>query len=60
MPQPLDRDALRWYLLLPLAVLVWLLFSGYTPLFSGMVGLALTVVLIFGAAIVQAWQSAVA
>ena len=44
---------LRWYLILPLAVLVWLLFSGYTPLFSGMVGLALTVVLIFGAAMAQ-------
>jgi TRAP transporter 4TM/12TM fusion protein len=28
--------------------LVFLLFSGYTPLFSGMVSLALTVVLIFG------------
>ena len=44
---------LRWYLILPLAVLVWLLFSGYTPLFSGMVGLALTVVLIFGAALTK-------
>ena len=42
---------LRWYLVLPLAVLVFLLFSGYTPLFSGMVALALTVVLIFGAAL---------
>ncbi len=41
----------RWYLVLPLAVLVFLLFSGYTPLFSGMVALALTVVLIFGAAL---------
>jgi len=40
-----------WYLLLPLAALVWLLFSGYTPLFSGTVGLGLTAVLIFGAAI---------
>jgi len=38
---------------LPLAVLVWLLFSGYTPLFSGMVGLALTAVLIFGAALTR-------
>jgi TRAP transporter 4TM/12TM fusion protein len=37
-----------WYLLLPLAVLVWLLFSGFTPLFSGTVGLALTGVLILG------------
>jgi TRAP transporter 4TM/12TM fusion protein len=31
-----------------LLMLVFLLFSGYTPLFSGMVSLALTVVLIFG------------
>ncbi|MDN6883513.1 TRAP transporter permease [Variovorax sp. CAN2819] len=50
-PDPWAAIKLRWYLILPLAVLVWLLFSGYTPLFSGMVGLALTVVLIFGAAI---------
>jgi TRAP transporter 4TM/12TM fusion protein len=41
----------RWHLIMPLAVLVFLLFSGYTPLFSGMVALALTVVLIFGAAL---------
>jgi TRAP transporter 4TM/12TM fusion protein len=44
----LKRD---WHLLLPLAVLVYLLFSGFTPLFSGTVGLALTAILIFGGAI---------
>ena len=38
----------KWHLILPLAALVYLLFSGYTPLFSGSVGLALTVVLILG------------
>ncbi len=38
----------RWYLLIPLIMLVYLLFAGYTPLFSGMVGLALTVIVIFG------------
>ncbi|WP_299911281.1 TRAP transporter permease [uncultured Paracoccus sp.] len=38
-----------WYLILPLAVLVYLLFSGYTPLFAGTVGLALTMFLILGA-----------
>ncbi|WP_244639177.1 TRAP transporter permease [Bosea sp. ANAM02] len=38
----------KWFLILPLAVLVYLLFAGYTPLFSGSVGLALTVVLILG------------
>ncbi len=49
-PNPWTAIRLRWYLLLPLVGLVVLLFSGYTPLFSGTVGLALTVVLIFGAA----------
>ena len=52
-PDPWAAVRLRWYLILPLAVLVWLLFAGFTPLFSGMVGLALTVVLIFGAAVTQ-------
>ncbi len=47
-PNPWQAVRLRWYLVLPLAMLVFLLFSGYTPLFSGMVSLALTVVLIFG------------
>ena len=41
----------NWYLILPLLVLVYLLFSGFTPLFSGAVALALTVVLILGLAI---------
>ena len=50
-PDPWAALRIRWYLLLPLIGLVLLLFSGYTPLFSGTVGLALTVVLIFGAAV---------
>jgi TRAP transporter 4TM/12TM fusion protein len=41
----------QWYLLLPLAALVWLLFSGYTPLFAGTVGLAFTVLLILGSSV---------
>lgn len=51
---PSPRKALRegWFLLLPLAVLVWLLFSGYTPLFAGTVGLALTALLILGGSVV--------
>ena len=53
-PNPWRAVRLRWYLLLPLVALVVLLFSGYTPLFSGTVGLALTVVLIFGAAVSSA------
>jgi TRAP transporter 4TM/12TM fusion protein len=50
---PSPRAALRegWHLLLPLGVLVWLLFSGYTPLFAGTVGLGLTVMLILGASV---------
>ncbi len=50
-PDPWAALRIRWYLLLPLLGLVALLFSGYTPLFSGTVGLALTAVLIFGAAV---------
>ena len=50
-PNPWTAVRDRWYLLIPLAGLVALLFSGYTPLFSGTVGLALTVILIFGAAV---------
>ena len=41
----------RWHLILPLAVLVWLLFAGYTPLFAGSVGLALTVLLVIAGSI---------
>src|SRR5690606_27817258 len=48
-----------WYLILPLAALVWLLFAGYTPLFSGTVGLAATVILIFGMAVATRASSTV-
>ncbi|GHC77538.1 TRAP transporter permease [Limoniibacter endophyticus] len=48
MPSVLGALRQRWYLILPLAVLVWLLFSGYTPLFAGTVGLSLTVLIILG------------
>jgi TRAP transporter 4TM/12TM fusion protein len=41
----------KWYLLLPLVALVYLLFAGFTPLFAGAAGLALTVVMIVGAAV---------
>jgi TRAP transporter 4TM/12TM fusion protein len=41
----------NWFLILPLVVLIYLLFSGFTPLFAGAVGLALTIVLILGLAI---------
>jgi TRAP transporter 4TM/12TM fusion protein len=41
----------NWYLLLPLAALVFMLFDGFTPMFAGMSGLALTSMLILGASI---------
>ncbi|SOC04279.1 TRAP transporter 4TM/12TM fusion protein [Rhodobacter sp. JA431] len=50
---PSAGAALRegWYLLMPLGVLIYLLFSGYTPLFAGTVGLALTGLLILGGSV---------
>jgi TRAP transporter 4TM/12TM fusion protein len=51
LPSPLAAIKLDWYLLLPLSVLVYLLFSGYTPLFAGTVGLAMTIMLIMGGSI---------
>ncbi|ABD89922.1 TRAP transporter permease [Rhodopseudomonas palustris] len=41
-----------WYLVLPLAALIFMLFEGFTPLYAGTMGLALTVALILGASIV--------
>ena len=48
-----------WHLLLPLGVLVWLLFAGYTPLFAGTVGLGLTLMLILGASVALGLPSGV-
>lgn len=50
-PNPWKALKESWYLALPLAVLVGMLFHGFTPMFSGMMGLALTAILILGAAI---------
>ncbi|MFG1359774.1 TRAP transporter permease [Xanthobacter pseudotagetidis] len=52
-PDALKALVTRWYLLLPLAALVWLLFSGYTPLFAGTVGLALTALIVLGTPIAR-------
>ena len=51
LPSPMAALRERWFLVLPLAVLVWLLFGGYTPLFAGTIGLALTVMLILGGSV---------
>lgn len=56
-PSALGAVKENWYLLIPLVVLVYLLFSGRTPLFSGMVGLALTAIVILGSAIILRVQS---
>jgi TRAP transporter 4TM/12TM fusion protein len=50
---PSARAELRksWYLIAPLLVLVYLLFAGFTPLFAGAIGLALTVALILALAV---------
>ncbi len=50
-PNALKALVRDWYLILPLAVLVFLLLSGFTPMYSGTVGLALTALLILGAPI---------
>ena len=44
----------RGYLLLPLGALTYLLFSGYTPLYAGFIGILLTVAIILARAIFAA------
>ncbi|MFP6847694.1 MAG: TRAP transporter permease [Pseudomonas sp.] len=51
-PNPWKAVKERWYLLIPLFILIYLLFSGRTPLFSGMIGLAMTAIVILGSAII--------
>ncbi len=51
LPSFMAEVTANWYLILPLVALVYLLFAGFTPLFAGAVGLALTIVLILGLAI---------
>ncbi|RWO85348.1 TRAP transporter permease [Mesorhizobium sp.] len=48
LPNPWDAVRQHWPLVLPLAALIYLLFAGYTPIFAGTMGLALTIVLILG------------
>ncbi|KID12579.1 TRAP transporter permease [Ponticoccus alexandrii] len=59
LPSPLKAIKDGWMLLVPLGVLVYLLFGGYTPLFAGTVGLGLTVLLILGGTIVLGLPSTV-
>jgi TRAP transporter 4TM/12TM fusion protein len=50
-PSPIAALKKDWYLALPLAALVAMLFHGFTPMFAGLTGLALTSILILGAAL---------
>jgi len=50
-PNPWQAMREQWYLILPLVGLVGMLFNGFTPMYSGMVGLALCAILILGAAV---------
>ena len=50
-PNPWVALTKHWHLVLPLAALVYMLFHGFTPMFAGMVGLALTAILVLGAAL---------
>lgn len=57
LPSALQAVRDGWFLILPLIVLVYFLFSGYTPLFAGTIGLALTVLLILGGSIALRFPS---
>lgn len=50
-PNPWRAIREQWYLILPLVGLVGMLFNGFTPMYSGMVGLALCAILILGTAV---------
>jgi TRAP transporter 4TM/12TM fusion protein len=50
-PNPWTALTKHWHLVLPLAALVYMLFHGFTPMFAGMIGLALTAILVLGAAL---------
>jgi TRAP transporter 4TM/12TM fusion protein len=59
MPSAWKALVSRWYLVLPLAALVYMLFEGFTPLYAGSMGLALTVALILGASITLRFSNTV-
>ena len=48
LPNPWAAVKAQWPLVLPLGMLIFLLFAGYTPIFAGTMGLALVAVLILG------------
>lgn len=50
-PNPWKSLKESWYLVLPLVVLVYMLFNGFTPMFAGLMGLSLTAIMILGTAL---------
>jgi TRAP transporter 4TM/12TM fusion protein len=50
-PSALAALKRQWFLVIPMAALVYLLLAGFTPMFSGTVGLALTAIVILGSAV---------
>lgn len=50
-PNPWKHIRENWYLMVPLGILVFMLFHGFTPKFAGMMGLCMTALLILGAAL---------
>jgi TRAP transporter 4TM/12TM fusion protein len=59
LPSPLAALRAQWFLILPLGVLIYLLFAGYTPLFAGTAGLGLTVMLILAGSVALGFSSKV-
>ncbi len=59
MPSAWKALTEKWFLVLPLAALVYMLFEGFTPLYAGTMGLSLTVSLILGASIALGLPSTV-
>lgn len=51
LPNPWRALRKSWYLMVPLAALVVMLFHGFTPMYAGLTGLALTSILILGASL---------
>jgi TRAP transporter 4TM/12TM fusion protein len=56
LPSVMHELRNNWFLVLPLIVLVYLLFAGYTPLFAGAVGLALTAMMIIGTSLAEQFR----
>jgi TRAP transporter 4TM/12TM fusion protein len=56
LPSAWNEIRNNWFLILPLVVLVYLLFAGYTPLFAGAVGLSLTALLMLGITLANGMQ----